>query len=152
MRAYADDLIQWAGSSPSEKQLQTDWYDSHTDEEFLRKIKTRGNIITMFYPNRCTDILATCDGGLIKSLKDRFRVRVNRELEDHFDTMTSSDSVAMKVQRDFILRNYNECITTITTADVRKVAKRCGALFDPKPSLEQQFSGVRLRGYTVSGS
>ena len=56
-------------------------------------------------------------------MKDRFRVSVNRMLENHFDIMTSSDTVATKVQRDFILRNYNEYITAIRIVDVRRVAK-----------------------------
>ena len=56
-------------------------------------------------------------------MKDRFRVSVNRMLENHFDIMTSSDTVATKVQWDFILRNYNEYITTIRIVDVRRVAK-----------------------------
>ena len=151
IRAYSEDLLKWAGSSVAEKQLQLDWYDSHTDEDFLTKLKVRGNIITMFYPNRCTDILATCDGGLIKTVQDRFKVEVARMLEDHFDQMTGNDPISKRIQRDFILKTMNEAVSVISTEDVRKIAKRCGAIFELHPSLEQQFNGVKLRGYTVEG-
>ena len=152
MRAYAEDLLKWVGPSVSEKQLQLDWYDSHTDEEFLTTLKTRGNMITMFYPNRCTDILATCDGGLIKLLQDRFKRKVDQMLENHYDKMTGTDYVSKKIQRRFIMSTMNEAIKTISTSNVQSIARRCGALFDLKPSLEEQFNQVKLRGYTVKGT
>ena len=87
--------------------LQLDWYDSHTDLEFLTKLKVNGNIITMFYPNKCTDILATCDGGLIKQLQDDFHRKVNIELEENYDKMTETDNISKKIKRDFIMSTYN---------------------------------------------
>ena len=152
IRAYAEDLLNWVGSSSSEKQVQTDWYDSHIDPEFLTTLKAKGNIITMFYPNKCTDILATCDGGLIKTIQDRFRKNVEVMLENHFDRMMATDALSRKIQRDFILKTMNDAIATVTTESVRKAATKCGALFDLRPSLEEQFKGACLRGYTVDGA
>ena len=151
MRAFGEDLLKWVGSENTEKQLQLDWYDSHTDEEFLTNLKVKGNIITMFYPNRCTDILATCDGGLIKQLQGFFKQGVEKELEDHFDQMTGTDTISRKIQRDFILDSMNTAIEKITTEGVTSIAERCGAVFDLCASLEKQFHKVKLRGYTVDG-
>ena len=79
MRAYADDLLEWGGSKNVERLLQLDW--CHTDAEFLTKLHTRGNFVTLFYPNQCTDILATCDGGLIKQIQDKFHKRFGVAME-----------------------------------------------------------------------
>ena len=152
IRAYGKDLLKWTGSSNTEKQLQLDWYDSHTDSEFLTTLKTRGNIITMFYPNRCTDILATCDGGLIKSIQDHFKSQVDEMLETYYDQLTGSDTLSKRIQRNLVMSSMNEAISEITTVTVQKVARRCGALFDLHRSLEEQFRGVKLRGYTVGGA
>ena len=152
IRAYGEDLRKWAGHSSSEKLLQLDWYDSHTDEDFLTDLKVKGNFIVLFYPNKCTDILATCDGGLIKNLQDDFRRKVDRELEEHFDTMTGSDTISRRVQRDFIIKTYNRSIEVISTERVRRIALRGGALFSLSSSLEKQFENVKLRGFTVDES
>ena len=149
MRAYGEDLRKWAGQGNSEKQLQLDWYNSHTDVDFLTDLKVKGNFITIFYPNRCTDILATCDGGLIKGLQDEFKKHVNRELEEHFDIMTGTDPISRKLQRSFIMKHYNNGIEKVTTEMVQRIAMRCEALFELKPSLEEQFSKVKFRGYTI---
>ena len=106
----------------------------------------------MFYPNRCTDILATCDGGLIKTIQMKFRARVEGMLESYYDQLTSSDTLSRKIQRDLIMSTMNEAIEEITTENVRKVARRCGALFDLNDSLAEQYSGVKLRGFTVKGA
>ena len=132
--------------------MQLDWYDSHCDLEFLTKLKTKGNIITMFYPNKSTDILATCDGGLIKMLQDDFHRKVSIELEEHYDKMTGNDNISRKVQRDFIMRTYNKSIETIKTEMIRKIAMRVGATFRLQKSLEDQFSYVKLWGYTEAGA
>ena len=108
MKAYGQDLREWAGTANMENQLQLDWYDSHTDPEFLTDMKVKGNFITMFYPNRCTDILATCDGGLIKLLQGDFKKDIERELEEHFDKLTSTNHISCRIQRDFILRTYRD--------------------------------------------
>jgi len=112
--------------------------------------KVKGIFIALFYPNKCTDILATCDGGLIKNLQDDFRRKVDRELEEHFDAMTGTDSISRRVKRDFILRTYNKSIEVVSTERVRRIALRCGALFSLDSSLEKQFENVKLRGFTVS--
>ena len=105
----------------------------------------------MFYPNRCTDILATCDGGLIKQLQTFFKQGVDKELEDHFDQMTGTDTISRKIQRDFIMDSMNTAIEKISTAGVRSIAERCGAVFEFCASLEQQFHKVKLLGYSVDG-
>ena len=105
----------------------------------------------MFYPNKCTNILATCDGGLIRQLQMDFRKKVERELEDFFDEMTGSDILSTKIQREFIMKTYNKSIESISTEAVKSVALRCGAMFELNDSLEKQFSGVKLRGYTEGG-
>ena len=105
----------------------------------------------MFYPNRCTDILATCDGGIIKQLQDDFHKKVGVELEEHYERMTATDTISRKVQPDFIMRTYNKSIKRITTEQIQNVAVRCGAIFELDDSLEKQFSKVKLRGYTEEG-
>ena len=49
------------------------------------------------------------------------------------------------------MAEMDKAIRVINTASVRKIAKRCGALFELENSLEEEFKDVKLRGFT-SGS
>ena len=49
------------------------------------------------------------------------------------------------------MAEMNKAIRVINTAAVRKIAKRCGALFELENSLQEEFKDVKLRGFT-SGS
>ena len=73
-------------------------------------------------------------------------------LERHYDQLTGADTISKKLQRNVIMSTMNEAIAAITTDTVRKIARRCGAMFELNPSLEMQFSKVKLRGYTVMAS
>ena len=46
------------------------------------------------------------------------------------------------------MAEMDKAICVINTDVVRKIARRCGALFELENSLEEQFKGVKLRGFT----
>ena len=116
--------------------------------ELLSNLRIKGNFVTTFIPNRCTDILATCDGGVIKLIQDEFHKKLSLELETHYDEMNGTDYLSKKKLRFFIIKTMNEAITLVQTEIVQKIARRCGSLFCLKKNLKDQFSNVKLRGYT----
>jgi hypothetical protein len=60
---YKNRIIVERGLDPTSKcLLKLDLHYSHKDEEVL-KLLSDNNILTLFVPARCTDILLECDGG-----------------------------------------------------------------------------------------
>ena len=61
----------------------------------------------LFTENGCTDILATPDGGLIKTLDGEFRRILDLHVSENFDSWYSADSLDAAQRRKVMLDAYS---------------------------------------------